>query len=52
MVDDLFDHLDDSNIEKLFESLYTESEGVQFIFAGVKESDFAKAVEANVEIGG
>ncbi len=36
LVDDLFDHLDDENIEKLFESLYNV-EDIQMIFAGVKK---------------
>ncbi|MBQ2856632.1 MAG: AAA family ATPase [Bacteroidaceae bacterium] len=35
MVDDLLDHLDDINIEKLFESLKTV-ESIQMIYAGVK----------------
>lgn len=35
MIDDLFDHLDDDNILKLFESLSAVSD-VQLIFAGVK----------------
>jgi hypothetical protein len=35
MVDDLFDHLDDINAEKLFESLQKVND-IQMIFAGVK----------------
>ncbi len=35
MVDDLFDHLDDDNIDKLFDSLYNVHD-IQMIFAGVK----------------
>lgn len=35
MVDDLFDHLDDKNVNKLFDSLY-EVTNIQFIVAGVK----------------
>lgn len=36
MIDDLFDHLDDDNVNKLFDSLSNVSE-VQFIVAGVKK---------------
>ena len=41
IVDDMFDHLDDKNIVNLFANLQ-ESNGIQFIFAGVKhvESQF------------
>lgn len=35
MVDDLFDHLDDNNVNKLFDSLYKVT-NIQFIVAGVK----------------
>lgn len=38
LVDDSFDHLDDSNLNKLFNSLY-DVEGIQMIFAGVKKID-------------
>lgn len=37
MVDDLLDHLDDDNIDKLFDSL-VEVPNTQFIFAGVKDT--------------
>lgn len=36
IVDDMFDHLDDTNIVNLFANLQ-ESQGIQFIFAGVKD---------------
>lgn len=38
MVDDLLDHLDDVNINKLFESLKTVKD-IQMIFAGVKSAE-------------
>ena len=36
MVDDLLDHLDNINVDKLFKSLQTVS-GIQMVFAGVKD---------------
>lgn len=38
MVDDLLDHLDNDNIDKLFDSL-AEVPNTQFIFAGVKDTN-------------
>lgn len=35
MIDDMLDHLDDTNISKLFESL-NDVKDIQFVFAGVK----------------
>jgi len=35
LVDDMFDHLDDININRLLDSLY-KVEDIQMIFAGVK----------------
>lgn len=50
MIDDLLDHLDDQNIERLFESLYTVDD-IQFIFAGVKPCKFAESVNCVIEVG-
>lgn len=36
MIDDLLDHLDDANANRLFDALY-KVKGIQFILAGVKE---------------
>lgn len=46
MIDDLLDHLDDVNINKMFESLAKES-SIQMIFAGVKpvKGDFVTEVK-------
>lgn len=44
MVDDSFDHLDDTNITNLFTSLH-EISNVQLIFAGVKHVDSNYAIE-------
>lgn len=49
MVDDLLDHLDDDNIDKLFDSL-VEVPNTQFIFAGVK--DTKSKAPTMIEIGG
>lgn len=43
LVDDLLDHLDDININKLFESL-AKVDDVQMIFAGVKQLDNSNIV--------
>lgn len=49
MVDDLLDHLDDDNIDKLFDSL-VEVPNTQFIFAGVKAT--TSKAPTIIEIGG
>ena len=49
LVDDLLDHLDDTNIINLFESLYVV-EGIQMIFAGVKEIDSELGKKVTKEI--
>ena len=41
MIDDLFDHLDDENIENVFKGIQSIS-GIQYIFAGVKSCESAK----------
>lgn len=46
IVDDMFDHLDDKNIVNLFANLQ-ESNGIQFIFAGVKHVESQFATELN-----
>lgn len=37
LIDDLFDHLDDARIVKLFNKLVDGYSDIQFIFAGVKD---------------
>ena len=44
MVDDLMDHLDDSNIQNLFDSL-AKVPDIQMIFAGVKSVSGSFVVE-------
>lgn len=46
IVDDMFDHLDDKNIVNLFANLQ-ESNGIQFIFAGVKHVESQFTTELN-----
>lgn len=47
MIDDLFDHLDDENIENVFKGIQSIS-GVQYIFAGVKPCKAASKVTVNI----
>lgn len=47
MIDDLFDHLDDENIENVFKGIQSIS-GVQYIFAGVKPCEAASKVTVNI----
>lgn len=49
MVDDLFDHLDDTNIDKTFEAL-SEVKGLQFILAGVKPCNVPNATHIVKEV--
>lgn len=47
MIDDLFDHLDDENIESVFKGIQSIS-GIQYIFAGVKPCKAASKVTVNI----
>ena len=47
MIDDLFDHLDDENIENVFKGIQSIS-GIQYIFAGVKPCKAASKVTVNI----
>lgn len=47
MIDDLFDHLDDENIENVFKGIQSIS-GIQYIFAGVKSCKAASKVTVNI----
>lgn len=47
MIDDLFDHLDDENIENVFKGIQSIS-GIQYIFAGVKSCKTANKVTVNI----
>lgn len=47
MIDDLFDHLDDENIENVFKGIQSIS-GIQYIFAGVKSCKAANKVTVNI----
>lgn len=47
MIDDLFDHLDDENIENVFKGIQSIS-GMQYIFAGVKPCKAASKVTVNI----
>lgn len=47
MIDDLFDHLDDENIENVFKGIQSIS-GIQYIFAGVKSCRAASKVTVNI----
>ena len=51
MIDDLFDHLDDANIDRVFESLLNVSD-MQLIFAGVKVPASDQLKTNMTEIGG
>lgn len=48
-VDDLFDHLDDTNMDMLFD-LLRQADGVQMIFAGVKKLDDTYSVINEIKI--
>lgn len=43
LVDDMFDHLDDTNVEELFKAL-SQVPDIQMIFAGVRKAEFGKAI--------
>lgn len=45
LVDDLFDHLDKDNANKLFTSLYNMKDSIQTVFAGVNKPDNIEAIE-------
>lgn len=45
LVDDLFDHLDKDNANKLFTSLYNMKDNIQTVFAGVNKPDNIEAIE-------
>lgn len=47
MIDDLFDHLDDENIENVFKGIQSIS-GIQYIFAGVKPCRSASKLTVNI----
>ena len=47
MIDDLFDHLDDENIENVFKGIQSIS-GIQYIFAGVKPCKAASKVTVHI----
>lgn len=49
MIDDLLDHLDDSNATKVFDALY-KVKGIQVILAGVKECNCANKDDIVIEI--
>jgi len=51
MIDDSFDHLDDINIDKVFESLLNMKD-IQMIFAGVKVPTLEQLEAKMIEIGG
>lgn len=51
MIDDLLDHLDDANANKLFDALY-KIKDIQFILAGVKECTSKCSNDIVVEVGG
>ena len=45
LVDDLFDHLDKDNANKLFTSLYNMKDNIQTVFAGVNKPDNIDGIE-------
>lgn len=45
LVDDLFDHLDKDNANKLFTSLYNMKDNIQTVFAGVNKPDNINGIE-------
>lgn len=45
LVDDLFDHLDKDNTNKLFTSLYNMKDNIQTVFAGVNKPDNINGIE-------
>lgn len=45
LVDDLFDHLDKDNANKLFTSLYNMKDNIQTVFAGVNKCENCDGVE-------
>jgi len=49
LIDDILDHLDNSNAKAMFESLYNVQD-IQFILAGVKECTFDNAPEIIIEV--
>lgn len=49
LIDDLFDHLDDDNINSLFESLYNVQD-IQMVFAGVKAITSPNCKDVVVEL--
>lgn len=45
LIDDLFDHLDKDNANKLFTSLYNMKDNIQTVFAGVNKPDNIDGIE-------